>query len=132
METTKEAVELPDSIEQASGTTTSPSSNTSPPRNTKYHTENRCIIKERAKIRASPKNQRRFSQASPIIAEVPQTPNRSPTNVHSSAGTIKARKNETPKKVKNTNSPKPISKDDRRHNEVIDGVKGKEGGEHIF
>lgn len=107
METTKEAVELPDSIEQASGTTTSPSSNTSPPRNTKYHTENRRIIKERAKIRASPKNQRRFSQASPIIAEVPQTPNRSPTNVHSSA--------------------KPISKDGQRHNEVIDGVKGKEG-----
>ncbi len=35
--------------------------------------ENRRIIKERAKIRASPKSPRRFSQASPIITEAPQT-----------------------------------------------------------
>lgn len=90
--------------------------------------ENRRIIRERAKIRASPKNPRRFSQASPIIAEVPQTPVRSPTNIRSGAGTIvRSRKNETPKKVKNTNSPKSISKDDQRRNKAIDGVKGKEG-----
>ncbi len=91
--------------------------------------ENRRIIKERAKIRASPKNPRRFSQASPIIAEVPQTPVRPPTNVRSGSGTIvRSRKNETPeRKAKNTNSSKAIAKDDQRRNKAIEGVKAKEG-----
>jgi hypothetical protein len=91
--------------------------------------ENRRIIKERATIRASPKNPRRFPQASPIIAEVPKTPVRPQTNVRSGAGTIvRSRKNETPeRKVKNINSPKAIAKEDRRHKEAVEGVKGKEG-----
>ena len=92
--------------------------------------ENRRIIKERAKIRASPKNPRRFSQASPIIIdEVPQTPVRLQTNVRSGAGTIvRSSRKETPeRKVKNTNSPKAIAKDDQRRNKAVEGVKGKEG-----
>jgi hypothetical protein len=91
--------------------------------------ENRRIIKERAKIRASPKNPRRFSQASPIIVEAPQTPVRPQTNVRSGAGTIvRSSRKETPeRKVKNANSPKAVAKEDRRHKEVVEGVEGKEG-----
>jgi hypothetical protein len=99
--------------------------------------ENRRIIKERANLRASPKNPRRFSHASPIIAEAPQTPAprpkqtnaRTQTNVRSGAGTIiRSRKSESPeRKVKNTNSPKAIAKEDRRYKLAVDGVKGKEG-----
>jgi hypothetical protein len=94
--------------------------------------ENRRIIKERANIRASPKNPSRFSQASSITTtgDVPQTPARSPTtttNVRSGAGTIvRPRQNETPKKGVNTNSPKTISKSERRRKEALEGVPGKE------
>jgi hypothetical protein len=52
---------------------------------------------------------------------------RSPANVRSGAGTIRKPQHETPKKVKNTNTPKTMSKSERCRNEAIDEMKGKEG-----